>query len=89
MLAAQHMHAYTPPLDTEPKSTRPLTFTRMGPQFDRIMREARHAGVEERRSYRRRVGGRRRARRLRVIMIRVIMSRRKPRLGLLGVDCGC
>ena len=61
----------------------------MGRQFDRIMREARHAGVEERRSYRQRVGGRRRAQRVRVIVIRVIMNRREPRLWLLGIDCGC
>ena len=56
----------------------------MGRQFDRIMREARHAGVEEKRSYPRRVGGRRKVQRF-----RVIVSQREPRLWLLDIDCGC
>jgi hypothetical protein len=63
--AAQHTHPYTPPRHatvrdlskpsewlSENHQNEIIKAIRMGRQFDRIMREARHAGDEERRSYR-------------------------------------
>jgi hypothetical protein len=53
-IAAQHTHASTPPRHA-PHVIR-LEAIEMGRQFDRIMHEARRAGVEERHSYRHHAG---------------------------------
>jgi prophage DNA circulation protein len=88
LLAAQHTHAYTPPILNQTHAIL-LGPTRMGREFDQIMREARQAGVKERRSYHQRIDAKRNGRRNRKTRSTASScrtSQREPRLWLSGVD---